>query len=93
MLYAMNDDRHKVPAMIEFRTMTDAEIRALRPGQRPYVLLNSGRVGTAKVNGAVRTWKRDPERIEVPLKWGLYEYATFGTTEARSRLLVRVTPE
>lgn len=30
----------------------------------------------AKVNGAVRTWKRDPNRIEVPCKYGLYEYFT-----------------
>jgi hypothetical protein len=30
----------------------------------------------AKVNGQVRTWKRDPNRIEVPCKYGLYEYFT-----------------
>lgn len=29
---------------------------------------------TVKVNGAVRTWKRDPQRIEVPCKYGMYEY-------------------
>ena len=27
-----------------------------------------------KVNGMVRTWKRDPSRIRVPLKHGLYSY-------------------
>jgi hypothetical protein len=27
-----------------------------------------------RVNGAVRTWKRSPERIRVPLKHGMYEY-------------------
>lgn len=26
------------------------------------------------VNGAVKTWKRDPSRIRVPLKHGLYSY-------------------
>ena len=26
------------------------------------------------VNGAVQTWKRDPSRIRVPLKHGLYRY-------------------
>jgi len=25
-----------------------------------------------RVNGAVKTWKRDPDRIRVPLKHGLY---------------------
>ena len=33
-----------------------------------------------KVNGAVRRWKRDRTRIEVPFKYGLYEY---GTLEGR----------
>jgi len=26
-----------------------------------------------RVNGAVKTWKRDPDRIRVPLKHGLYD--------------------
>ena len=27
-----------------------------------------------KVNGKVKLWKRNPERIKVPLKYGLYRY-------------------
>ena len=27
-----------------------------------------------KVNGEVKRWKRDPDRIRVPLKHGLYSY-------------------
>lgn len=27
-----------------------------------------------KVNGRVKTWKRDPKRIRIPLKHGLYTY-------------------
>lgn len=27
-----------------------------------------------KVNGSVKTWKKDPNRIRVPLKHGLYAY-------------------
>jgi len=36
-----------------------------------------------KINGKPKTWKRDPDRIKVPLKWGLYEYGelTNGTYE------------
>ena len=26
------------------------------------------------VKGSVKTWKRDPERIRIPLKYGLYRY-------------------
>ena len=35
------------------------------------------------VNGAVKTWKRNPDRIRVPLKRGLYETGelTNGTWE------------
>lgn len=28
----------------------------------------------ARVNGAVKTWKRDAARVQVPIKHGLYEY-------------------
>ena len=36
-----------------------------------------------RVNGEVKTWKRNSERIRVPLKHGLYEYGelTNGTYE------------
>ena len=27
-----------------------------------------------KVNGRVKTWKRSPDRIRIPVKCGLYEY-------------------
>jgi len=27
-----------------------------------------------KVNGKVKTWKRNPNRVRVPLKYGLYTY-------------------
>lgn len=32
-----------------------------------------------RVNGAVKTWKRDPKRIRVPLKHGLYAYDALET--------------
>lgn len=35
-----------------------------------------GNARTVKVNGKVHTWKRDPTRIKVPIKHGLYEYVT-----------------
>jgi hypothetical protein len=27
-----------------------------------------------RVNGAVKRWKRNPDRIQVPLKYGMYEF-------------------
>ena len=43
----------------------------------------------AKVNGAVRTWKRDPNRVEVPVKYGLYEYGTFYASDLE-RILIPI---
>src|SRR5487761_2209750 len=37
----------------------------------------NGDARTCKVNGRVRRWKRDRQRIEIPLKYGLYEYSVF----------------
>lgn len=35
-----------------------------------------GQALRVRVNGQVRTWKRDKARIEVPVKWGMWECAT-----------------
>lgn len=46
----------------------------------------------AKVNGKVHTWKRDLTHIEVPLKYGLYEYPTMDKHDIEAgRLLVRIS--
>jgi hypothetical protein len=34
-----------------------------------------------RVNGAVKTWKRDASRIRVPLKHGLYSFAALVDTD------------
>jgi hypothetical protein len=46
----------------EARTLRHREALLDRDGKRWYV------------NGAVKTWVRDPTRIKVPLKHGLYVY-------------------
>ena len=48
-----------------------------------------GQARTAKVNGKVRTWKRDLTRIEIPLKYGLYEYVTFDASDIRAGRLIQ----
>ena len=35
---------------------------------------SSGRFPRVHVNGKPQTWKRDPGRVRVPYKYGLYEY-------------------
>lgn len=52
-------------------------------------LSTDGTARTAKVNGAVRTWKRDANRVEVPVKYGMYEYGTFYASDI-GRILIPV---
>ena len=87
---ARQGDRKKNPDMVTVRPMTRDEILALGYGDHPAVILRSGKLGAVKINGAIRTWKRDPERIEVPLKYGMYEYATFDMRESLERFVVEV---
>jgi hypothetical protein len=42
-----------------------------------------------KVNGAVRRWKRDRTRIEIPYKYGLYEYGTFDAHDITNGRILR----
>lgn len=61
----------------EFRPMTLEEGKLLGYGDHIWFLSNDGSARQVKVNGAVKRWKREPDRIEVPVKYGMYEYATF----------------
>ena len=47
----------------------------------------NGDARQVKVNGAVRRWKRNRQRIEIPMKYGLYEYFTFGAEDVGSILI------
>jgi hypothetical protein len=84
----MQSDRKVKPDLVEYRTMTLSEVRALKSGDRVRLILNNGRIGEAKINGAIKVWKSDPSRIEVPIKYGLYEYTHFDSSEATQRLVV-----
>lgn len=49
----------------------------------------NGDARQVKVNGKVRRWKRNAGRIEIPLKYGLYEYLVF-VAEDVERILIPV---
>lgn len=82
-------DRKKKEKML-FRYMTKEEILNLSYGNRVWFLANDGTARQLKINGKVRTWKRDTDRIEVPVKYGMYEYGQLNLTQALSPLLIRV---
>jgi hypothetical protein len=48
----------------------------------------NGLARQVKVNGAVRRWKRDQTRIEVPFKYGMYEYGTLTQRDIGDVLIV-----
>ena len=81
-------DKSKTPKVIEVRTMTRDEV--LNVCGHVEVILNNGRLGRVKINGAVRTWKRDADRVEIPVKYGMYEYAVLDLAEALRRFIVRI---
>ena len=75
-----------------FRAMTLDEAKRLQYGQHIWFVSMSGDARRVKVNGAPKTWKRDASRVEVPVKYGMYEYARFDARDiAGGRLLIEVT--
>lgn len=46
-----------------------------------------------RLNGKVRTWKRDLNRIEIPVKRGLYQYYTITNRELDQFHLVEDCPQ
>ena len=64
--------------------MTLNEAKNLRNGQTVYHTTKKNADGKtpmkAKVT-SVKTWKRQPERVEVHVKRGLYEFAVFSQDE------------
>lgn len=67
--------------------MTPQQARQLTYGDDIHedeCILNVGKRGGVqthtivwRLNGRVRTWKTDPDRIEIPCKHGMREYFTF----------------
>lgn len=57
--------------------------KVLKQGQMIYHTSKKNTDGTAmraKVT-SIKIWKRSPDRVEVRVKHGLYDYATFNETE------------
>ena len=57
--------------------ITLEQAKALRYGQTVLFDCNRNRKGESqrwKVNGQPKTWKRSPERVQVPVKHGLYTF-------------------
>lgn len=59
------------------KPITLQQAKSLQYGDILYRITNKNADGTPqrwKVNGQVKTWKRSPEKVKVPIKHGLYSY-------------------
>jgi len=85
-------DRSKTSTKHEFRPMTVEEAKLLGYNDHPEIIANDGTARVVKVNGRIRTWKRDPGRVEVPVKYGMYECASLRSRDdgTMERLIVRM---
>ena len=50
------------------------QAKSLGYGSHVKYINYQGRTINLKINGKVRTWKKDANRIEIPVKFGLYGY-------------------
>ena len=57
--------------------ITIEQAKSLKPGDILHHVTNKNADGTPqrwKVNGQVKTWKRDTNRVQIPVKFGLYGF-------------------
>ena len=57
--------------------ITIEQAKSLKPGDILHHVTNKNADGTPqrwKVNGQVKTWKRDTNRVQIPVKFGLYDF-------------------
>lgn len=69
---------------IENLPLTLEQAKELQPGNIIYALSNRNADGSAqrwRVSGKTKTYKKDPKRISIPLKHGLYQYFTLTQRE------------
>lgn len=69
---------YKPHEVTTYRNPVDLQEMIAHCSKHSHIFLRDlkGNARTVKVNGKVRTWKRDPNRVEVPFKYGMYEYGT-----------------
>jgi len=63
--------------LITVRPMTREEGKAIQYGATLEFISKGGDIRYCRPNGKVRTWKRDPERVQIPVKYGFRECGTF----------------
>jgi hypothetical protein len=72
----------------DFRVLSTEEKKQLKHGSNVYVQANCTCFLQVRITGKPKTWKKTPERVEVPFKFGLYQAGVIkATTEVRVPVL------
>ena len=89
--YPLRGSRKKVADRIELRQITLDEAKALGSYYGSlYILDKNGNAANIRRGSSVKRWKRDPDRIEITFKFGMYESFRFGTMDILREILVPV---
>lgn len=70
------DYSKKNPRRILVRDMSFEEARNLSTGSHAEIKSRDSKLRRVRI-GRVKTWKTRPDEVEIGVKYGMYEYATF----------------
>jgi hypothetical protein len=75
-----------------YRACTVADIRAMvtEPTREYWFIDKNRQVRRCRTNGALKTWKRDPQRFERSFMYGMYEHFRLTTQEMLETLVFEV---
>jgi hypothetical protein len=71
--YPLRYSRRKIKERIALRPITLEEAKRLDYGDELWMLDRYGEAVRVRVVSKVKRWKRDPDRVEFSVKYGLYE--------------------
>jgi len=86
----MRGDRHKTPTSHTYRYYHDLQElkEALQTRRHFHILDRKGDIASIRANGRLKTWKRDPNRIQQSFKYGLYEHFKLTGPEMLAQLVI-----
>jgi hypothetical protein len=69
----MCDKKHSNALIGNYRTLTLEEKKNIQFSE-VFIQADCGCFLRVKINGQVKTWKRNINKVQIPYKYGMYEY-------------------
>lgn len=79
--YPLRSSRRKIKERIALRPIILEEAKGLRYGDDVYMLDDYGQAAQVRVASKIKRWKRDPDRVEFFVKYGLYDSYRINTND------------